>query len=94
MDHCQGRAGRPDTLSQSEGLSNVVSQSEARRVSEAQPWLQEEEDGDVITCKAGIPDLDQSTLQTSWNLQVNCEFLKTRLFSKIRGYDYSELLGN
>ena len=55
---------------------------------------QEEEDGDVITCKAGIPDLDQSSLQTSWNLQVNCEFLKTRLFSKIRGYDYSELLGN
>lgn len=36
-------------------------------------WItaKEEEDGDVITCKAGNPDLDQSTLQTSWNLQVN-----------------------
>ena len=61
----------------------------------AHPCLQEEEDGDVITCKAGNPDLDQSTLQTSWNLQVNCELLrKTRIFSKIRGYDYNELLGN
>lgn len=30
-----------------------------------------EDDGEVITCKAGIPNLQQSTVQNSWNLQVN-----------------------
>ena len=35
-----------------------------------------EDDGEVITCKAGIPNLQQSTVQNSWNLQVNCK-LKT-----------------
>ena len=32
-----------------------------------------EDDGEVITCKAGIPNLQQSTVQNSWNLQVNCK---------------------
>jgi len=30
-----------------------------------------EDDGEVLTCKAGIPSLPQSTVQNSWNLQVN-----------------------
>ena len=37
-------------------------------------WLtpEEKDDGEVLTCKAGLPNLPQSTVQNSWNLQVNC----------------------
>jgi len=36
-------------------------------------WItaEEDDDGDIITCKAGNPDLPNSSIQTSWNLQVN-----------------------
>jgi len=36
-------------------------------------WLtpEEKDDGEVLTCKAGLPNLPQSTVQNSWNLQVN-----------------------
>lgn len=36
-------------------------------------WItaREEDDGDVITCKAQLPHLPLATVQNSWNLQVN-----------------------
>ena len=35
-------------------------------------WIKPEveDDGEVITCKVGIPNLQQATVQNSWNLQV------------------------
>ena len=38
-------------------------------------WItaREDDDGDVITCKAELPHLPLSTVENSWNLQVNCK---------------------
>ena len=54
-------------------------------------WLtpEEEDDGEVLTCKAGLPNLPQSSVQNSWNLQVNCElkiFLKLLCSSNMSLY--------
>ena len=32
-----------------------------------------EDDGSIITCRAGVDNLQEASMEASWNIRVNCK---------------------